>query len=277
MKQETFEFRASDGLRLFARYWIPESEPRAIICLQHGLAEHSGRYDELANLFFKENIAFYAADLRGHGQSSGKRGHTPSLNQLADDAESLLKEARKNNFDAPLFLYGHSTGGTVVAHYLTNRNTTELKGAILSSPWLELAFEPPAFKVMLAKVGSLLFPALTQDNELDASHLCHNHEIVQEYMNDPLVHHRISARLFLDCYKGGLAAIENAVHISIPTLVVHGTEDKITSHKGSEKFALKNPNHIKLELFPEQYHELHHEEVKDELFDKLLAFVEKNS
>ena len=60
----------------------------------------------------------FAVDLRGHGQSEGKRGHTPSHDMLLDDVEELLMHARAEYNDIPLFLYGHSLGGNIVTNYV---------------------------------------------------------------------------------------------------------------------------------------------------------------
>jgi alpha-beta hydrolase superfamily lysophospholipase len=199
------------------------------------------------------------------------------MDQFMDDTESLLKEARLSNFDTPLFLYAQSTGGTIVSNYLIQRNPQEVRGAILSSPWLDLAFEPPKSKVRLAKIGGRLFPSLTQDNELNASHLSHDQHVVEAYNQDPLVHRKISARLFLDCYHGGKYAIEHAQRITVPTLIMHGSEDKITSFEASRKFSAQHPEMISFIPFDGQFHELHNESVQIAVFDTILEFLHKHT
>jgi len=93
---------ASDGLSLFWQAWEPEGTARGTVCLVHGLGEHSGRYAHVAAAFTAAGLSLHAIDLRGHGQSEGPRGHTPSLAQWLDDIDMLLKGA---TLELPRFLY----------------------------------------------------------------------------------------------------------------------------------------------------------------------------
>jgi len=184
MKHSKFKFKTFDGLQLFARSWQPEAKPRAVICLIHGMGEHSGRYTHVADQLTQTGYTLLSFDLRGHGQSQGPRGHTPSYEALLNDINSLLNEADKNFPELPRFLYGHSLGGNLVLNYVLHRQP-KLKGVIVTDPWLRLAFEPPRFKIILAQITNYIWPSFSQKNGLDTKTLSRDPEVVHAYENDP--------------------------------------------------------------------------------------------
>lgn len=227
----------SKGEKLYCQAWLPEQEPQVIICLIHGLSEHSGRYEEFAKFFTSQQIAVFAFDLRGHGKSPGRRGHVKHYDLLLDDVENLLKIARREYNQALLVLYGQSFGGNIVSNYLVKKNTSEVAGAILSAPWLKLAFDPPAIKVKLASIMKNIYPAYSEDSNIDANQLSKDPDKIKAYQSDPLIHNKISAGLFFSILKRGETALENALKVTIPLLAIHGSEDKITSWEATKEFA----------------------------------------
>jgi len=266
-----FDLIATDGVRLYGKSWIP-GEPRAVICLVHGLGEHLGRYEHVAAHLVAKGFALYAYDQRGHGRSQGKRGHG-GQEQLWNDVETVLKKARSQHLYLPLFLYGHSLGGNVVSSFLLRRNTAELTGAVITSPWLELSFKPSSWQVRLGKFMSRIFPSMTQPNRLDASHLSRDEQVAELYQSDPLVHDRISASLFVGATESGEYAMKNASTLKIPLLVMHGTDDRITSPQASERFA--NTSALAtLKLWPEFRHETHNEIGKEQVLDFLTNWLD---
>ncbi|MFH1320258.1 MAG: lysophospholipase [Bacteroidota bacterium] len=270
------EITANDGLTLKGKFWMPEFQPSCIVCIVHGLGEHIGRYNHVAEYFNKNNIAVFAYDLRGHGKSEGKRGHTASYDLLLDDVEIMLNKARsETNQKPPLFLYGHSLGGNIVANYIIKRNVSELSGAVISSPWLRLAFEPPAFKVILGQLMSKIYPALTQHNGIDPNDLSKDQEVVRAYIEDPLVHSKISAGMFVNAYKAGLWAIDNADKLKIPILVMHGGEDKITSAEATSEFVKNAGENAKLKIWEGLRHEPHNEIEKEEVLSYMKDWLLK--
>ncbi|MEP2025186.1 MAG: lysophospholipase [Reichenbachiella sp.] len=269
---ENFILTAKDGTSLYGREWLVKN-PKAAICLVHGLGEHIGRYEHVAQFLNDNQISFFATDLRGHGQSEGKRGHTPSHDMLLDDVEELLMYARAEYNDTPLFLYGHSLGGNIVSNYVLKKNTNELTGAIISSPWLALAQEPPSWQVNMAKFVSKFLPSLTQSNQLDINNLTNDDEVNQAYKNDPLVHGKISTRLFTEAYREGLWTLENTHKNKIPLLIYHGTEDPITSPSASKAFAQNIGEAATYFQWEGIKHEPHNDVKKEELLEMILGWV----
>ena len=118
MAKEPFSLIDAEGKHLYACCWTPATDPIALIAIVHGLSDHLDRYEYVSGFFNKKKIVVLGMDYQGHGKSSGKRGHVGSFNLLMSNVENLLIEARLRYNDLPLFLYGHSLGGNIVANYI---------------------------------------------------------------------------------------------------------------------------------------------------------------
>lgn len=272
MKQQEFTWHTFDGYRLFAQNWLPypEQTPQGVIAVVHGMGEHSSRYDEWAKRFAEQQFAVIAFDHRGHGRSEGKRGHIPSFESVLKDVDLLIEEAKKTAAGKPVFLYGHSLGGNVVLNYIIRRKPL-IKGTIASSPWLKLAFEPSKFKMKLGEWIQQVFPRFSQATDLDARYISRIPAEVDAYKNDPLIHDHITARMFSEVHKAGLYALEHARKSTPPLLIQHGTGDKITLAAASELFA--QYANATLKLWPDAYHELHHDYHNEEVFAFVLQWL----
>jgi len=274
MKYTEFKFKTFDGLQLFGQSWQPEGQSRAVVCLIHGLGEHSGRYTHLADSLTQAGYILISFDLRGHGKSEGPRGHTPTYEALMNDISSLLEVANKQFPQLSFFLYGHSLGGNLVLNYILRRHP-QFKGVIVTAPWLRLAFEPPAFKIILGKITNQLFPAFSQKNGLDTKVLSHDVEVVHAYENDPLIHDHISARMFIGIYQSAQWALEHASEFSLPLLLMHGGDDKIISVEASREFADKINGNCIFKIWDGFYHEIHNEPEKEKVFKFMVDWLDK--
>lgn len=238
--------------------------PKATVIIVHGMGEHLGRYNHLAKFFTEKSLNVIAYDNFGHGKSSGKRGHNPSYKALLDVIDFNIEKAKILAPNKPVFLYGHSMGGNLVINYSLKRNQ-KLKGIIATSPFLRLAFNPPAWKLKLGRILQKVAPSVTLGNEININHLSRDESANQQYKNDALVHNKISANYSLSILDNGKWAIENIHKLSVPMLISHGTIDKITSHEASKELSKKS-NLIQLELIEGGYHELQNDICKNELF-----------
>ncbi|MEP4535410.1 MAG: lysophospholipase [Cyclobacteriaceae bacterium] len=274
MTAETNSLLGSDGLKLFYQYWIPQQTEK-ILCIIHGHGEHSGRYEHVARYLSDHNVAVFAMDLRGHGLSKGKRGHAPSQEVLLRDIEELVKAAREMYNDLPLFIMGHSMGGNLVANFMMENKSKEISGFILSSPWLKLAFEPPKIKMQLGRLMSNIWPAFSEHNGLDISHISKDPEEVKKYKDDPLVHGMISAGLFQIIDAGCEKAMSGAASIKTRGLIYHGSSDMIIDYKATEQFAKSN-SLFDWHLLDGVYHEPHNDLERFEVL-KMLAEWIKNT
>jgi len=272
MTHQTFNW-TQNQTEIFGQYWKIE-DAKGIVAIVHGMGEHSSRYGDF--VVPKLNAAGYsviAFDQFGHGLTGGKRGHCPNYEAVLDSLESLLNKSDELlGADLPIFLYGHSMGGNVVSNFIIKRNS-KIKGAVLSSPMLKLAFDPPDWKMIAAKFMRNIYPAFQEVTGLDATAISRNNRAVEKYINDPLVHDKITVNFSLPFFEAGDYAIEHADEIKVPAIVIHGTADKLTDYKGSEAFAKKAGDKVSLKLYPGGYHELHNDIVKDEVIAEVISWL----
>ncbi len=262
------------GHQLFATVWKPESEVVAVVTLIHGFGEHCLRYEPYAVLFVEANIAFVAYDLYGHGQSDGKRGTIKSYSSLLDDAELALSQTALLFPGKPVFLYGHSMGGNLALNYLVTRNSM-IAGGIISSPWLALFKEPNFLIKGLVSLFQKIIPNTTIDSGLEIKYISSIGAEVEKYRTDPLNHGRISFLLFQEISQNGFWAMNHTAELNLPVLMLHGTNDKITSIKASKTAAKGNPEKIEFVAWEKGYHELHNDTMRKELAAKVIQWIKE--
>jgi len=277
MAYTQYSWITKEQIPLFAQAWTPDGEVKAVLALVHGIGEHSGRYESVAMVLNREGYALIGMDLRGHGKSGGRRGHF-SFDQAMNDIDLLIAQAQTAFPGKPIFLYGNSLGGLLVLDYAMQRPVTALKGIIATSPALGTASAVPVWKITLARMMKSINPSMTMDNGLDLSALSHNPAVIAGYKNDPLVHPLISARLGWDLLQTGPWLVEHAAEFpAIPLLLMQGNADRIVDPEATRKFAQKIiKGDITFQLWEGSYHELHNEPNRDEVFNVLLHWLERN-
>jgi acylglycerol lipase len=273
MQHIEFGWKTEQLLELYGQGWQPGSEPKGVVCLVHGLGEHSGRYVHLAGFLNRAGYALLTFDLRGHGNSGGRRGHTPGLEALVQDIALLLDEAARRYPGRPCFLYGHSLGGNLVLEYALHRHP-ELAGVIASGPVFRTAFEPPAWKVTFGRIMYSLWPTLAMSNEIDRDGLSRDPQVVRAYNSDPLVHDRLTVRLGIDLLQSGLWTLAHAAELALPLLLMHGAADRLASVEASREFATQAGSRCTLRIWDGLYHEIHNEPEKEQVFAYLLTWLD---
>ncbi|MFN0216282.1 MAG: lysophospholipase [Saprospiraceae bacterium] len=268
---EKLYWKNAEGLSLFAAN-LPVMNPRAVIALVHGQGEHIGRFSDVAEWFNRKQIAVLGFDHQGYGLSEGKPGHAKNLEVLLDDIGLLLEKTRELYPNIPLFLYGHSMGGGLVLNYVTRRNP-DLAGLVATAPWIRLAFEAPAFKVVAGKILKIFMPTLTLPTGLAAHFISHDEAVVKAYKTDPLVHDKLSA-------AAGIALLEAAKWLDhwsgefkTPVLLQHGGDDKITSAAATRRFFERVKGDVTYHEWPGLYHEIHNEKEKEAVFEFTLNWM----
>ncbi len=272
MLEKKMQWQSVDGLNLLAREWEPETAAKGMICLIHGLGEHTGRYRHWAKRLTAAGYAMVSIDLRGHGKSGGPLGDTPSYDHLTDDVDMMLNYAREKFAHLPCFLYGHSMGGMLVLFHLIQRRPP-LTGAVITSPFLHSVLDQRKDRIAMTVMLSKVIPQMTVPNNIALENLSHDPEVISAYRNDPLVHARVSLRMgkgFLDTIK---YIFNRAGEIKLPLLIMHGTGDRITFSSGSEKLAGLVSGDCTLKLWEGLYHELHNEIEKEQVFIYLVKWL----
>jgi alpha-beta hydrolase superfamily lysophospholipase len=266
--QWTWDYK---GKKIFAQGWNPP-QSKAVVCIVHGFAEFSDRYEHVARFFGDNGFAVLTYDHLGHGKTEGKRGHTDSYDDMLDTVRTITHEAETRFPGLPVFLYGHSMGGNIVTNFLLQRQPKNIKAAVITGPLFKLGFEPPAIKVFLAKLMVNIYPKFTEKSNLDAEAISRDKNEVRKYKEHPLTLNEITAGMFLGFYKAAQYALEHANDLRVPMLVMHGTADRLTSYKGSEEFAQKHQRGcVTLKLWEGFYHELHNEPEEDR--KKVLHYI----
>ncbi len=269
--QEHF-FNAPDGIRLFFRRWFVDN-PKGLLALVHGFAEHSGRYKALADEICKTGWSVAAFDYRGHGQSGGRRAHIDSFKGYLDDLESFLSEIAKAGYGEKPVLLGHSLGGLIAARYC-ERNADSLSGMVLSSPFFDMAFKVPALKAVAGKLLSGILPTLSLKTGLDPSILSHDQEVCEHYAADPLVSDIASARWFTEVLQAQADSFREVTHIKLPLLVMQAGDDRLASSEATRHFFEAAQSEDKNFLLYEDYfHEIFNEVGRARVVADLIAWL----
>jgi acylglycerol lipase len=267
-----YSWTSVDGLKLFAQSWIPRSNPRAIINYVHGFKDHSLRFSHWAIKLTKEGFGVIAMDLRGHGRSEGRRGYAGSYERYLQDVSVLCHFSRISFPDLPQILYGHSLGGNIVTNYLISGKELP-DAAVIASPWFRLAFRPSPVARTLGAIMSYVFPGMLVKSNINVNGLSRNPQTGIDYLKDPLIHDRISPRLFFAIEKNGEKASHSIYKINIPLLVMHGTADNITSFRRTKAFVIHAGSLTRFKEWPGCFHELHNELCADEIFSFLVSWL----
>jgi acylglycerol lipase len=270
-----FNFELQNGKLLKGIVISPGDNPSGVIVLVHGIGEHIGRYYHWADRFKNENFAFAGLDFPGHGRSDGKRGRIKNGPELHEAIDIALKTASRTYPGVPLFIYGHSLGGGLVLEYLL-KNKPPVRGAVVTSPWLRLSFEPPKSKLAMVSVLGLLAPGLVVSSRLNTSHLSRDQAVVDAYKNDPLVHDKVSIGLFSGAMNSASYSLRHAAELKTPTLILHGSDDMICSPEGSREFCSKTTS-AELRIWEGGYHELHNEPFRDEVFRFIMDWIRERT
>lgn len=272
----TFEWtwKSFDGLDMYSKGWAPEKEPKAVVCLIHGLGEHIGRYEHVGEAFTQAGYALLGSDLRGHGKSGGLRGHTPSFEAFSKDIAGLLGEASKRYPSAPRFIYGHSLGGLLALSYAVS-NTPDARGMIISSPGLRTALHEQKVTVTMARVLGAIAPTAPITSGLNVEHLSRDPQVVKAYVNDPLVHDKATLGFGRAALQVTSGIFHQAGRLSVPVLLAYCSADKLTYPHGAEEFAGLAPKGlVTLKRFEGLYHEPHNEPEKAEVLRTYITWLD---
>lgn len=274
IKHREFSLPTSDQQTLFAQEWTPSdaisSTKQPTIGLVHGLGEHSGRYSSVASFFVKHGYRVIGYDHRGHGKTAGPM---PSFEVLQNDIHSLCNYATETS-QGPLVLYGQSLGGALVLKFLAENNTDNVAAAIVSSPLLTPTHAPPRLKVFFGELLLPWFPLVQLAHGLKPKDLTHDIAIVEQFRQDSLVRRTVSIALGYTMLESGRELLKSTHSYAIPMLLMHGSDDQITSAASTQHFAERHPN-LTLKLWDGLYHELHFERNATEILEFVRLHIER--
>lgn len=245
-------------------------EPRAALLLVHGIAEHSGRYEHVGELLSERGVDVLSFDLRGHGESGGRRGHLASFDELLDDVEELLEERRSvGGGDLPVVLMGHSLGGLICSAYaVSDRPQPDL--LILSAP--ALSAEVPGWQKTMASVLSSWLPLLPMKTDFDGGLLSRDLDVGERYRDDPLRVKTTTVRMGNEIFKAMKRTADSLEKVRVPTYVLHGSDDKLVRPLASAPLE-SNPNVTRI-IHEGLRHECLNEPEKEEVLASILEWLD---
>jgi len=274
----------ADGLALPTRAWRPAgpAPERAAVVLVHGLGEHIGRYDALAERLAMEGYTVHGYDQRGHGRAEGPRAQVDRFERLVDDLGEVVARVRAAHPGRPIVLFGHSMGG-VVALRAAQAGVVAPDALVLSSPALDVSGGAPGWlRALLSRLAGP-FPDLPT-RPVDVSAVSRDPAVVAAYRDDPAVFHGpVKARMATELVRAGAAAIAEArasagAHASTdapPVLIVHGRDDRIADPAASVRLheALAGRD-ATLELYDDGPHELFNDPLRERVLDDVLRWLD---
>jgi acylglycerol lipase len=268
------------GQTTYWQAWLPGDPARAIVIIVHGIHEHSGRYAHVGYQLATAGFATYAADHRGHGRSGGRRANIERMALIVDDLSSFVRFAAQRHTGLPVFMIGHSLGGLIALHWATEPRATEprtfLDGLVVSGPAVEVMVGS-ALARRLAGVLSALVPNL-RVTAIDADRISRDPAVVRAYREDPLVDHgRIKARTGAEMLATMKSLPARLPRLSIPLLLLHGTEDWICAPASSVMVhdAVSSPDKT-LRRYQGLYHEVFNEPERDQILTDLVSWLDQH-
>ena len=264
----------ADGLRLNCRQWNA-SHPLAACIIVHGLGEHSGRYDLLAQELVSRSLSVWTVDLRGHGRSEGRRTDCRSFSEFDEDLLLLVEHARGFAPDVPRILIGHSLGGLLALRFAADHPEL-IRAVAATSPAIGLSLKLPRFKVALVTQLAHWLPTTPIPNNINPHILCRDPHIVSAYQKDPLVHHFLTARCALALQDAIHQAPSLAEKIKVPCLILQAGNDQVCDSKASAQFvqAAKQAS-ATFRVFDGFYHEVFNEPERTQVIEELCQWIQQ--
>lgn len=256
----------------------------------HGLGDHSLRYTSLAEALAHRGYAVMAPDLRGHGESEGRRGDVGSFGEFTADVGDTVSALRRSlPQGVPLSLVGHSMGGLVVLRYLQGEGRSpsglltqafsaprSVVGAVLSAPWLRTAQPIPGWKRLAGRVALRVLPGLPFQMDLSPSELTRDPVQRRIYEADPLVHGLCSSRLFAEVEQAQQDAWDAAPGLKLPLLLIVPEDDPVVDSSLTTKLVGRCPGEqVDVLGIPGGRHEPFHDLGRDETIQTTVAWMDE--
>ena len=256
-----------DGTELYVKKEIPE-DSRAVAVIVHGICEHQGRYDHVAERLHESGIGTYRFDHRGHGRSQGERGHFSAYTDPLRDTDMVVDAAIGENPGLPVFLIGHSMGGFTVSLYGAAYPNKAIRGIVTSGAMTH------------DQNGTTNIPdgmdvTIQVPNELGPG-ICSVPEVVEEYGRDPYNGKVFTVGMVYALRDGVAWFSEAARDFAYPILMLHGEKDPIINVKDTLLFFDKAASTDRqMKIYGGLYHEIFNEYCRDEVIADAVNWILK--
>lgn len=256
------------------KVWVHPSQQgtaKRRIVLIHGLGEHSARHLYTVEALSAAGNEVVRFDLRGSGESEGKPHSLRSFQEYVEDLASVVDWIPK---DLPVTLMGHSLGGAIALHYLAE-SPDGISNLILSAPAYRTGSAISWLDIAIGTIFSRLRPDHRVYSVIRTGRLTRDPEEQQRKLNDPLRRDFLTARQGIESLRAMKQLPKLATKITLPVLLVHGTEDRVILHEGSEEIFSNLRSADKTFLsFSGAVHELHNDLERDRYFRNIVGWVD---
>ncbi|CAM3610352.1 alpha/beta hydrolase [Smaragdicoccus niigatensis] len=265
-------FTGASGDHIHWQAWIPENPPIGVVVFSHGVGEHGGRYDWVAQQLASHGYASYAIDHQGHGKSGGKRCNIDSMDGVVADLHTLIGIAGDKNHGLPVYLLGHSMGALISMQYMSG-SPAALRGLILSGAAVEITVGS-ALERLAASILSRLAPNLGVV-AIEPSQVSRDPAVVHDYANDPLNHHgQVPARTGAEILKTAENLESRLPRIELPLLILQGTGDQIVSPSSGQILAdTVSSTDLTFKAYDGLYHEVLNEPEKETVMRDVIEWL----
>jgi len=273
----TRELTFRSGSETLYGEWFAAPAPQGVALVVHGYAEHCGRYREVAHVLVAAGYAVLSFDLRGHGRSTGRRGHVQRFTEYLDDLDAARAEADRLGAEiaapAKRVLVAHSMGCLVALRALTDEQRRfDVAGAVLVSPFLALKLSVSPIKRAAARALSRVVPALAMANELRVEDLTHDPAKRAERLADTLCNSVATARWFTEATAAQADVRAGAARVVVPTLWLIAADDAIADATVAVEVARRVPR-AEHALLAGHCHEVFNELERGAAFERVVAFL----
>ncbi|MFC1876122.1 alpha/beta hydrolase [Thermodesulfobacteriota bacterium] len=274
MKHKEGYLKGVRDTNIYYQYWSPDDEPKTILIIVHGLAEHSGRYMNVVNHFVPAGHAVYGIDHIGHGKSDGERVYVDRFQDYISTLTTYVDMIRNWQPGKPIFMIGHSMGGLIGAAYLLEHQH-ELSGAVLSGPGIKVPDNISQAVIFMGKILSKILPK-AGILQLDAKGVSRDPAVVDAYVNDPLVYTgKITARLGAEMLKTMQDVTDNAARIKLPLTIVQGSDDILIDPGGAQLLYDSVSSEDKsITIYEGFYHEVFNEPEHEQVLNDVQKWIE---
>jgi alpha-beta hydrolase superfamily lysophospholipase len=307
MEGEEIRFNSEDGHEGYAICWRPKGDVRAALLINHGMAEHIGRYEEFALYLNNAGIAVWGEDHRGHGRTAGDYDNLgyfhieDGWNRVLSDIHSLKELMKKEYTNLPLFILGHSMGSFLTRDFLCDEGA-DFKGAIISGSGYTPAYMCRIMQSIARAeirhrgdrhrsklIETLSFGQFNRDfrpNRTSCDWLSRDEEQVDRYLKDEYCGFVCTSSFYEDL-SGGLLRIIDRQRVAntpkdLPLLFYSGDNDPVGGKKGqgvkkvASLYTSLGMTDVTLEFNKGGRHESLNEINRNDVYDRFLSFIEKN-
>lgn len=226
------------GLGIHVEHFVPQLvTPRAWVVLVHGFSMFTRTLWPLARALADAGLAAIVFDCRGHGRSSGPRGHVQRFGDYLDDLSAVIEHARATFPARPWLLMGHSHGATIALMFALRADRPRPLGLLLAAPLLGLSLTVPRWKRWLARPLSALWPTLPLPNGLVPEIATKNSVAARRFFDEPLIHHVATPRWFRELERALAWIVERPTELRVPTYLMLAADDQVVDNSVVRVFA----------------------------------------